>query len=380
MLLQLHRTITSSLTRYLYHRHKHLRTVPTISRQISLPFSSLRSMKNSRGQDSNSSPKPSIHNSSISYDPAVKTDESLLPTQFGKKRKHSNGKRLQLGQSNSKHVAGTNFADCSEVLPEVKPFDMCLSGSRSSATSTGCLNEKWNEMGHIVEGTEQRILRPGMVLLKRYITLSEQVEIVKKCRVLGLGQGGFYQPGYQDGAKLRLQMMCLGLNWDPETRKYKEQRVFDGSKAPAIPHEFSLLVKRAIQDAHALIKKEYKVSNVEDILPSMSPNICIVNFYTTHGRLGHHQDRDESRESLLKGLPVVSLSVGDSAEFLYGDQRNVDKAEKVLLESGDVLIFGGKSRHIFHSVASIIPKSAPRALYEETSLRPGRVNLTFRQF
>ena len=92
------------------------------------------------------------------------------------------------------------------------------------------------------------------------------------------------------------------------------------------------------------------------------------------------QDRDESRESLLKGLPVVSLSVGDSAEFLYGNQRNVDKAEKVLLESGDVLIFGGKSRHIFHSVASIIPKSAPRALYEETSLRPGRVNLTFRQF
>ena len=119
--------------------------------------------------------------------------------------------------------------------------------------------------------------------------LSFQVEIVKKCRVLGLGQGGFYQPGYQDGAKLRLQMMCLGLNWDPETRKYKEQRVFDGSKAPAIPHEFSLLVKRAIQDAHALIKKEYKVSNVEDILPSMSPNICIVNFYTTRGRLGHHQ-------------------------------------------------------------------------------------------
>ncbi|KAM3689976.1 hypothetical protein ACJW31_09G086400, partial [Castanea mollissima] len=321
--------------------HKHLRTVPNTSRQISLRFSSLRSMNNS-------SPKPSTHNSSISYDPDV-IDESLLPTQFGKKRKHSYGERLQLGQSNSKHV-------------------------------TGCLNEKWNEMGHIVEGTEQRVLRPGMVLLKRYITLSEQVEIVKKCRVLGLGQGGFYQPGYQDGAKLRLQMMCLGLNWDPETRKYKEQRVFDGSKAPAIPHEFSLLVKIAIQDAHALIKKEYKVSNVEDILPPMSPNICIVNFYTNRGRLGHHQDRDESRESLLKGLPVVSLPVGDSAEFLYGDQRNVDKAEKVLLESGDVLIFGGKSRHIFHSVASIIPKSAPRALYEETSLRPGRVNLTFRQF
>ena len=51
------------------------------------------------------------------------------------------------------------------------------------------------------------------------------------------------------------------------------------------------------------------------------------------------QDNDESRESLRKGLPVVSCSIGDSAEFLYGDERNVEKADSVLLESGDVLIF-----------------------------------------
>jgi alkylated DNA repair dioxygenase AlkB len=79
------------------------------------------------------------------------------------------------------------------------------------------------------------------------------------------------------------------------------------------------------------------------------------------------------------GLPVVSLSVGDSAEFLYGDQRNVDEAERIVLESGDVLIFGGKSRHIFHGVPSIIRKSAPKALLEESGLCQGRLNLTFRQ-
>jgi len=39
----------------------------------------------------------------------------------------------------------------------------------------------------------------------------------------------------------------------------------------------------------------------------------------------------------------VSFSIGDTAEFLYGDEREVDKAKRVLLESGDVLIFGGKS-------------------------------------
>lgn len=92
------------------------------------------------------------------------------------------------------------------------------------------------------------------------------------------------------------------------------------------------------------------------------------------------QDRDESEESLRKGLPVVSFSIGDTAEFLYSEQRDADKADKVLLESGDILIFGGKSRHIFHGVEKILPSTAPKSLLTETSLRPGRLNLTFRQY
>lgn len=77
---------------------------------------------------------------------------------------------------------------------------------------------------------------------------------------------------------------------------------------------------------------------------------------------------------------MVSFSLGESAEFLFGDQRDIDKAEKVILESGDVLIFGGDSRHIFHGVSTIFPDTAPKALLEETDLRPGRVNLTFREY
>ena len=86
------------------------------------------------------------------------------------------------------------------------------------------------------------------------------------------------------------------------------------------------------------------------------------------------QDNDESRESLRKGLPVVSFSIGDSAEFLYGDERNVEKADSVLLESGDVLIFGGESRHVFHGVSSVLPNSAPKELLRDTCLCPGRLN------
>nr|GEU50035.1 oxoglutarate/iron-dependent dioxygenase [Tanacetum cinerariifolium] len=92
------------------------------------------------------------------------------------------------------------------------------------------------------------------------------------------------------------------------------------------------------------------------------------------------EDRDESSNSLRKGLPVVSISVGDSARFLYGHNRDVRKANEVLLESGDVLIFGGKSRNAYHGVKAIIPNSAPLPLLQQSKLRPGRLNLTFRQF
>ncbi|XP_045830492.1 uncharacterized protein LOC123921842 isoform X2 [Trifolium pratense] len=261
-------------------------------------------------------------------------------------------------------------------------FDICC--QRNSTIAGATLLEKNEENGiefKIQEGaTHDVILRPGMVLLKHHLTHDEQVEIVKQCRSLGLGPGGFYQPGYAGGAKLRLKMMCLGMDWDPQTRKYGYKRAIDGCKAPSIPHYFSNLVIRAIQEAHNLINQESGISYVEDILPSMTPDICIANFYETSGRLGLHQDRDESRESLRKGLPVVSFSIGDSAEFLYGDQRNVEKAESVFLESGDVLIFGGESRHVYHGVSSIIPNSAPEELLRDTCLCPGRLNLTFRQY
>lgn len=77
---------------------------------------------------------------------------------------------------------------------------------------------------------------------------------------------------------------------------------------------------------------------------------------------------------------MVSFSIGDTAKFLYGRTRDVDKANNVLLKSGDVLIFGGESRLIFHGVTGIIPNSAPIPLLEKTMLRPGRLSLTFRQF
>ncbi|TKY63601.1 Alpha-ketoglutarate-dependent dioxygenase AlkB [Spatholobus suberectus] len=289
-------------------------------------------------------------------------DESPQGSHSWKKKPASVNRPYNSPTSNSNYAPDGHKLDASVSTPMFKSFDICFHGRRNptliGAPVPGENKESSFEMQE--GGTKEGILRPGMVLLKNYITHDEQVEIVKVCRELGLGPGGFYQPGYASGAKLRLKMMCLGMDWDPQTYKYGKKRVIDGSKPPSIPKHFSELVIRAIQDAHSLIKKEYRVWNVEDVLPSMTPDICIVNFYTNNGKLGLHQDRDESRESLRKGLPVVSFSVGDSAEFLYGDQRDIEKAESVLLESGDVLIFGGESRHVFHGVSSVLPNSAQR--------------------
>ncbi|OMO66040.1 Oxoglutarate/iron-dependent dioxygenase [Corchorus olitorius] len=287
-------------------------------------------------------------------------------------------------QERSPQISTSTGDSVDDLQSVIKPFDICPLKSGTPVMLKPSLlvknREKRNEIKRSMEGESGIVLRSGMVLLKNYLSISDQVKIAKTCRELGLASGGFYQPGYRDGAKLNLQMMCLGKNWDPESGNYGDLRPIDCAAPPGIPRQFYLLVEKAIKDSHALIQQKVRVSRVEDILPSMSPNICIVNFYSASGRLGLHQDRDESPESLQRGLPVVSFSIGDSAEFLYGDQRDVDKAEKVELESGDVLIFGGKSRHIFHGVTAIKPNTAPKALLEETNLRPGRLNLTFREY
>ncbi|KAI7754794.1 hypothetical protein M8C21_018793 [Ambrosia artemisiifolia] len=217
--------------------------------------------------------------------------------------------------------------------------------------------------------TTYKILGPGMILLKHYISLKDQVDIVNICEKWGVGPGGFYIPRYENGEQLRLRMMCFGRNWDPVTRYEKHVRS-DGSEPPPLPSELTSLAETTIQDAQAHL----------DELPSMHPDICLVNFYSPiYGRLGLHQDSDESSDSLQRGSPVVSISIGDSAEFLYGHTSDESKLNSVYLQSGDVLIFGGKSRLIFHGVNQVFPYTSPLPLLQQTALRPGRLNLTFRQ-
>ncbi|WVZ89894.1 hypothetical protein U9M48_036243, partial [Paspalum notatum var. saurae] len=201
------------------------------------------------------------------------------------------------------------------VPPSSRPFDLCPGYDESMmAKPTMPQGPEKRTVGESsTDATSVQHLRPG------FIKPEDQVQIVRMCRQLGNGPGGFYRPSLKDGAKLNLWMMSLGKNWDPITRSYGPTRPFDGARAPAIPDAFKMIAQTA--------------NSTSSEFPQIKPDICIINYYTNSGKLGLHQDKDESKRSLNQGLPFISISIGDTAEFLFSDTRDKDKATKVNLKS-----------------------------------------------
>jgi alkylated DNA repair protein (DNA oxidative demethylase) len=99
-----------------------------------------------------------------------------------------------------------------------------------------------------------------------------------------------------------------------------------------------------------------------------APDACLINRYEPGARMSLHQDRDE-RDF---GAPIVSVSLGLPAVFLFGGLKRTDKARRYRLEHGDVVVWGGPARLIFHGVA-------PLADGEHIALGRQRINLTFRK-
>lgn len=107
-----------------------------------------------------------------------------------------------------------------------------------------------------------------------------------------------------------------------------------------------------------------------------TPDAALVNHYLPEASMGMHRDADELTEA-----PVVSLSVGDACTFRFGNTETRTRPwTDVRLESGDLVVFGGRSRRAFHGVPTIHPGTAPDAvsLAQEAAHLPGRLNLTLR--
>jgi DNA oxidative demethylase len=203
-------------------------------------------------------------------------------------------------------------------------------------------------------------IAPGAFHLPRYLSLDDQRALVAECRALVDGPVPAYVPTVRGGGKMHVRMLCLGRHWNGKTYSYEPTRAdYDNLPAPPLPVAFRAVAR----DIARLAGMPF------------DPDLCILNVYDAEGRMGLHQDKDEGERSLAAGLPVVSVSLGDTARFLFGGLKRRDAVESRLLESGDAFVFGGPSRLRYHGVSRILPGTAPGELNVE-----GRFNLTFRQY
>lgn len=134
--------------------------------------------------------------------------------------------------------------------------------------------------------------------------------------------------------------------WDPQNQEVKQMW-------PAMPR---VLLDFALRCA------------VRSGFPRFKPDACHINRYQAGTKLGLHQDRHECDMS----QPIVSVSMGLECVFLLGGLKRTDPVKRMLLEHGDVIVWGGPSRMRFHGVMPLKPGHHPLT-------GPYRYNLTFRK-
>ncbi len=147
---------------------------------------------------------------------------------------------------------------------------------------------------------------------------------------------------------------CGDAGWVSDRRGYRYEALdpVSGLPWPPLPEPFAALAARAARAAG---------------FASRAVDACLINRYLPGDRLSLHQDRDEPDLS----APIVSVSLGLPATFLFGAARRDDPVRRCRLAHGDVLVWGGASRLAFHGVAPV-PKG------EHPATGACRINLTLR--
>jgi DNA oxidative demethylase len=158
------------------------------------------------------------------------------------------------------------------------------------------------------------------------------------------------------GKKMSVAMTnCGPLGWvtDAGGYRYAAGDPQTGQPWPAMPDVLRRLAAEAASEAG---------------YGGFEPEACLINLYGPAARMGLHQDRDE-RDF---GRPIVSVSLGRSALFRIGGTRRADPTRAVTLDHGDIIVFGGVSRLIFHGVDRLTGPA-------HDELGDSRINLTFRR-
>ena len=148
---------------------------------------------------------------------------------------------------------------------------------------------------------------------------------------------------------------CGSVGWvtDRTGYRYDPRDPQNGAPWPAMPDVFLKLARDAAEDAG---------------FAAFVPDACLINCYEPGTRLSLHQDKDERDYA----RPVVSVSLGLPATFQFGGPKRSDRPRKVALQHGDIVVWGGPARLVFHGVLALKDGEHPL-----TGRR--RFNLTFRK-
>lgn len=148
---------------------------------------------------------------------------------------------------------------------------------------------------------------------------------------------------------------CGHYGWvtDAAGYRYSERDPISQQPWPALPELFSSLATHAAA----------QVGFIDFV-----PDTCLINSYQPGAKMGLHQDKDEQDFS----QPIVSFSLGLPVQFQMGGLKRADPKKRILLEHGDVLVWGRQKRQCFHGVLTLQPGEHPL-------LGQRRVNLTFRR-
>jgi alkylated DNA repair protein (DNA oxidative demethylase) len=209
--------------------------------------------------------------------------------------------------------------------------------------------------GGLFHGESQEIaLAPGAMLLGGF---ARPATAALRADLDGIiGRAAFRHMLTPGGRRMSVAMTnCGDVGWvsDPAGYRYASRDPLSGEPWPPMPQSFRTLAREAAARV---------------AFPDYDPDACLINRYEPGARLTLHVDRDE-RDAVS---PIVSVSLGLPAVFLFGGMRRSDPTRRLALHHGDVVVWGGPSRFRYHGVL-------PLEDGEHAEFGRYRINLTFRR-
>jgi DNA oxidative demethylase len=214
-------------------------------------------------------------------------------------------------------------------------------------------------------GLPRAEIAAGAVHVPGWLSAPEQRDLVAACRDWARPPAGLRHTKMPSGGTMSVQTVCLGWHWVP----YRYSRTaddVDGAPVKPFPGWLADLGRRAVSAAYG--DDPDPVAHQAEVY---QPDVALINFYDDNAKMGLHADKDERSPA-----PVVSLSLGASCVFRFGNARSRGLPwNDVTLESGDLFVFGGQARLAYHGVIRTLPGTDR----PDIGLPAGRLNITLRE-